>query len=97
MSFSNVIRCERDSLIRAGFFVGALFFCLGCEKNFIRQAAVKTVTNEVAATAEPQVVSPIVAVAREQIGVTTVYDPAYVGLNYPEEMSQSSVGFLPML
>lgn len=93
MSFSNVIRCERDSLIRAGFFVGALFFCLGCEKNFIRQAAVKTVTNEVAATAEPQVVSPIVAVAREQIGVTTVYNPAYVGLNYPGEMSQSSVGF----
>lgn len=86
MSFSNVIRCERDSFIRAAFFVGALFFCLGCEKNVIWQAAVKTVTNEVAATAEPQVVSPIVAVAREQIGVTTVYDPACEGLNYPGDL-----------
>ena len=86
MSFSKVIRCERDSFIRAVFFVGALFFCLGCEKNVIRQAAVKTVTNEVAATAEPQVFSPIVVVAREQIGVTTVYDPAYEGLNYPGDL-----------
>ena len=74
-------------------FCWRAFFCLGCEKNVIRQAAVKTVTNEISATAEFQVV----AVAREQIGATTVYDPAYVGLNYPEEMSQSSVGFLPML
>ena len=83
MSFSNVNRCERGSFIRAAVFVGALFFCFGCEKNVIRQAAVKTVTNEVAATAKPQVISPIVAAARQQIGVTTVYDPAYVGLSYP--------------
>ena len=96
MSYSNVNRCNRDSF-RAAVFVGALFFCLGCEKNVIRQAAVKTVTNEVAPTAEPQVDSPIVAVARKQIGLTTDYDPAYVRLNYPGEMSQRSAGFVPML
>ena len=34
-------------------------------------------------SAKPGADSPVVAAARAQIGVTTIYDPVYVGLAYP--------------
>lgn len=36
-----------------------------------------------AAAPAPRVAPPLVAAARAQIGVTRLYDPAYVGLSYP--------------
>ena len=63
--------------------IGFLGLCLGCGRV---QSASDDPSNQVAKeTAGKSVVvaSPIVQAARTQIGQTTIYDPAYVGLKYP--------------
>ena len=63
--------------------IGFLGLCLGCGRV---QSASGDPGNQVAKeTAGKSVVvaSPIVQAARTQIGQTTIYDPAYVGLKYP--------------
>ena len=64
--------------------IGFLGLCLGCGRV---QSASGDPGNQVAKeTAGKSVVvaSPIVQAARTQIGQTTMYDPAYVGLKYPD-------------
>ena len=63
--------------------IGFLGLWLGCGRM---QSASDDPSNQVAKeTAGKSVVvaSPIVQAARTQIGQTTIYDPAYVGLKYP--------------
>ena len=63
--------------------IGFLGLWLGCGRV---QSASDDPSNQVAKeTAGKSVVvaSPIVQAARTQIGQTTIYDPAYVGLKYP--------------
>ena len=63
--------------------IGFLGLWLGCGRM---QSASDDPSNQVAKeTASKSVVvaSPIVQAARTQIGQTTIYDPAYVGLKYP--------------
>ena len=64
--------------------IGILGLGLGCERV---QSASGDPGNQVAKeTAGKSVIvaSPIVQAARTQIGQTTIYDPAYVGLKYPD-------------
>ena len=64
--------------------IGFLGLCLGCGRV---QSASDDPSNQGAKeTAGKSVVvaSPIVQAARTQIGQTTIYDPAYVGLKYPD-------------
>ena len=60
-----------------------LFVGVGCDKNTLRSAPTQLQTNSVSVSAKPGADSPVVAAARAQIGVTTIYDPVYVGLAYP--------------
>lgn len=55
----------------------------GCEKNAFSPDSVQPKPKEVSVAAKPMPVPPIVSAARDQIGVTTVYDPSYVSLGYP--------------
>ena len=64
--------------------IGFLGLCLGCGRV---QSASDDPSNQGAKeTAGKSVVvaSPIVQAARTQIGQTTIYDPTYVGLKYPD-------------
>ena len=64
--------------------IGFLGLCLGCGRV---QSASDDPSNQGAKeTAGKSIVvaSPIVQAARTQIGQTTIYDPAYVGLKYPD-------------
>ena len=72
----------RTSLLQVTV-VCLLFVGVGCNKNALRSAPTQLQTNSVSASAKPGADSPVVAAARAQIGVTTIYDPAYVGLAYP--------------
>ena len=72
----------RTSLLQVTV-VCLLFVGVGCDKNALRSAPTQLQTNSVSASAKPGADSPVVAAARAQIGVTTIYDPAYVGLAYP--------------
>ena len=60
-----------------------LFVGVRCDKNALRSAPTQLQTNSVSVSAKSGVDSPVVAAARAQIGVTTIYDPAYLGLAYP--------------
>ena len=72
----------RTSLLQVTV-VCLLFVGIGCDKNALSSAPTQLQANSVSASAKPGADSPIVAAARAQIGVTTIYDPSYVGLAYP--------------
>ena len=72
----------RTSLLQVTV-VCLLFVGVGCDKNPLRSAPTQLQTNSVSVSAKPGADSPVVAAARAQIGVTTIYDPVYVGLAYP--------------
>ena len=74
----------RTSLLQVTV-VCLLFVGVGCDKNPLRSAPTQLQTNSVSASAKPGADSPVFAAARAQIGVTTIYDPVYVGLAYPED------------
>ncbi len=63
--------------------IGFLGLWLGCGRV---QSASDDPSNQVAKeiAGKSVVASPIVQAARTQIGQTTIYDPAYVGLKYPD-------------
>ena len=64
--------------------IGILFVGLGCER--VQSASKGPKTQAIKETAGKVAIigaSPIVQAARSQIGKTTIYDPAYVGLKYP--------------
>ena len=72
----------RTSLLQVTV-VCLLFVGVGCDKNPLRSAPNQLQTNCVSASAKLGADSPVVAAAKAQIDVTTIYDPAYVGLAYP--------------
>jgi hypothetical protein len=78
-----------QSLRRAGRIVLVVYLLTGCERSITGQTPHPT-TNKPETTsiqrkpsAPITTESPIVAAARQQIGITTNYDPAYVRLRYP--------------
>ena len=73
----------RAQLIRVAACVSLQIIGVGCDKNALRPAPTQPQIVDAPTSVLPKPVSSIVAAAREQIGVTTVYDPAYVGLAYP--------------
>ena len=73
----------RKLVIRWATFLGLLVVGVGCDRNALNPTPVQPFANDVSKSEKPPVVDPVVAEARRQIGVTTVYDPSYVGLAYP--------------
>jgi uncharacterized protein len=64
---------------------GVLLFALlaGCDSSIsTKPPAVRESATRVAATVQPS--PPLIAAARQQIGVTRLYDPAYVEMPYPD-------------
>ena len=83
MDLRDFAKCRGWKSCQWALAIGFLGLCLGCGRV---QSASGDPGNQVAkeTAGKPVVVaSPIVQAARTQIGQTTIYDPAYVGLKYP--------------
>ena len=69
--------------MRLLFTLGFLTFVAACSRRTTTETTPARPAPSKAVAATPKKSTPIVAAARSQIGKTTIYDPAYVGLKYP--------------